>query len=198
MRMGWRSVLAAGLLLGGCSNQVYSDGPLFDSAAGSVLRAGVWATPGPGCRFNRAAPLADWPRCAGGQVIGQGQTQWRDRRATLTLAPGDPLIVQVQSPRRPQETWYYALGPRRRDDGGQIVEFDTWAVMCGPPPPARYDEHGGGAEEDVVTDRPLPGLQITGRNCRAHDRAPVRAAARLSQGWDDDPTRSTWVRDGDR
>lgn len=193
-----RGLLALLVLLGACSNQVYSDRPLFEPATGTVLRPGIWATPDPGCRFDSAAPLAVWPRCAGAQVVAPGQVSWRDSRANLSLVDGDPLIVQLQAARRPQDTWFYALGPIRRDEGGRIVEFETWAVMCGPPPPPRYDEAGQVGDEDGVTERPLPGLRITGRNCRARDQAPVRAAARLSRAWDDDPTRSVWVRDGDR
>lgn len=191
-------VAALAVALSACSNQVYSRGALFTpEPISATLRPGVWAAPDESCRFDPAQPLADWPACAHGQVVELDQALWEAKGARLTLAPGGPMILQLQVDRRPRDTWYYALAPLRRDEAGRLVEVETWAVLCGPPPPPGIDV-GGASQEDGVTDRPLPGLHVSGRNCLARRPEPVRHAARLSRGWDDDPTRAYWVRDGDR
>ncbi|WP_334160719.1 hypothetical protein [Phenylobacterium sp.] len=189
---------ALAVTLSACSNQVYSRGPLFTpEPIAAILRPGVWAAPDQACRFDPAQPLAAWPDCAHGQAIEQGQALWEAKSARLTLAAGEPMILQLQAARRPRETWYYALAPLRRDQAGRVVELETWAVLCGPPPPPRI-EADGDSHEDSVTHHPLPGLHVSGRNCLARRPDPIRDAARLSRGWDDDPTRAYWVRDGAR
>jgi hypothetical protein len=65
--------LAAALLLGGCTNMVLSEKPLFraaDAKGAPSFRQGVWAAPDAGCEVDLKTPLPDWPKCANGDVMG--------------------------------------------------------------------------------------------------------------------------------
>ena len=193
--MRW-TILLAGLLLGACENQVFSQRPLFAESREPALRPGVWAAPNPPCRFDPAAPLAAWPKCAGGQIVKPDQRAWRDRRVAVDLV-GDTPILQVAQAGRRGPYYYHALEPLRRDAQDRIVEVETWPVLCGPPPTPRPDEDGEWGA-DGATDDPLPGLIVSGENCEACDPAAVRNAAAKSRRWEPDMhVRAYWVRDGE-
>lgn len=191
------ALATAAALLGACSNQVFSERPLFAPTREPALRPGVWAAPSEPCRFDPAAALKAWPKCAGGQVVQPGQRAWRERRISLQMV-GDPPILQVSQSDRRGPYYYHALEPLRRDAQGHIVEMETWPVLCGPPPTPRPNEQGEWEATDGVTDHLLPGLIVSGQNCEARDPAAVRNAAAASRGWEADMhVRSFWVRDGE-
>ena len=69
-------LLSSALLLGACTNMVRSEAPWFgpaDAEGAPALRDGVWAAVHPDCRFDADRPLEQWPTCADGRVIRDGE-----------------------------------------------------------------------------------------------------------------------------
>ncbi len=199
--------LAVALLLGGC-NQVYSEKPLFD--AGEVgaprLKNGLWVWSKSSCVFNEKGPLRDWPKCAEWALLRAGQVlEFKDEDKTWTaadyvLAPGNPPILQIPDKNDEGTAYFYAaLRPLKADALGQVVEFESWPVLCGPPPVGKDDKASPSAGADransYVTSQPLPRLEIKDDNCIARETGPVRAAAKASEAWASELQRSHWVRD---
>ncbi len=206
--MIWRSIglLAAALTLSGC-NMVLSEKPLFskaDTAQTPVFKAGLWAADDPDCKFDIGAPKYDWPECARGNVVpeGQGVMVGKDG-AEILIAAGDPMVIQIHLPfsplKKPSKDIYLygAVIPLERDDKGQVVRVEAWPVECGPPPPKPV-ESGMPDPKAFVTRKPLPGLKLTEGNCLATDPKVVRRAAAATRAWQEKPQQSRWVRDGEK
>lgn len=190
MRLPGLLALVLSLGLSGCGNMVLSREPLFqrDRAAEQDLKHGAWASPDPGCEFDSNAAVQDWPDCANGLLISRKSFGWNS-----FLAGGDPMIIQSLGGEDADRVFFYmALRPTARDGGGRIVGYETWFVLCGPPPQTK---------ERKVTLTPGSGLTIDGDNCFALEAAAVRAAARASLEWTPDRPHYRWVRkqkSGDR
>lgn len=109
------------LLLGGCSNQVFSETPWFAKEAEADaprLRAGLWVATRPSirgkeCRFDDRRPSETWPDCASYYIVREGEVLslgWLETtqhsRSVRTydwnsvahvLAAGEPRIDQAAS-----------------------------------------------------------------------------------------------------
>ncbi len=215
--------LALTAALGGC-NLVLSEKPMFtaaDAAGAPVLRDGVWAAPDKGCDFDQTKPIDQWPKCAGGDVVGGSVMRPIQRKdddegfsgglstdpSTFILAAGDPRVMQatitIEGRKGEKQTVYAYLGlePLAYDAQGRIVKLDGWLVQCGPPPeeddePPAKDKPLK-LEDAMVARHPLPGLTVADGNCTPRDKAAVRNAAKASKAWKDpDQMPTYWVRDG--
>lgn len=129
--------------LGGC-NLVYSETPLFsavDARGAPQFRPGVWAQRAPGCDFDPARPIAEWPECADGTILTATHITepGKEKDATeYVLAGGDPQVMQLKvelEPGKPVIYFYAGVRVDRTDAQGRIVEAASWIAQCGPPPP---------------------------------------------------------------
>lgn len=197
-------IVACALALAGC-NLVYSEKPLFSAAdsRGAQFRPGVWMKPEPGCDFDRAKPLKEWPECAGGIILRADRMvdpKQSGKEVAYVLADGEPPVVQIPFDEKLKKPIFVYAGVRvsKTDERGRITEFRTWIAQCGPPPPKPKD----GAKPSFVTDHPLPGLKIDKESgmCIATSPGPVRVSVRASEAWDDgDKSKvpASWLRDGE-
>jgi hypothetical protein len=191
--MGLRgiAIVLAALLTGACTNLVYSHRPLFkpDPSQQLLFKPGLWAAPEPGCVFDSAKPLADWPKCANGQAMDEhgGVTDEH-----TDIIAGDPIIlqgearedIQTEPPsQRPAAAaakfGYTAMDVTARDDAGRVAGFAMWLVQCGPPSPEHYDKRL--KHKTTATLHPFAGLVMDGENCWASQAAAVRNAAQRSR-----------------
>jgi hypothetical protein len=161
----------------------------------------VWDTQGKGRRTRRT--FSNWAPLpfllAGGEppII---QFQIDDRSATASGETGNP-------PDKTDEAYeYVAMRPAKFDVDHRAVEFAFWSVACGPLPapgaaPGKWGSSGDGIDdaEPNVTDKPFPGLTVSGNNCIAESQQAVRRAAQLSEMLNGkSPAVAHWVRDGYR
>ncbi len=214
------AVTGLALALGGC-NLVVADHPLFtaENAAGApLLRTGLWNTPKADCAVDEFKPVADWPDCAGPIVIRKDEVfdpQKGRSEGSYVFAAGDPRIIQAPLNLGGGETdttkstvssnkplfAFIAVEPQRMDDQGRIVEFKSWLVQCGPPPPeAPKSSKKLPQPTDFLTRRPLPGLKPDRKSgmCLADAQGPVRNAAAKSRAWTENLNTSHWVRDEEK
>jgi hypothetical protein len=214
--------LAVLLLLGAC-NMVVTKAPLFskaDTAGEAQLRAGVWReTQQQPCDFDETKPLAEWPGCASGFIVRDGQvggynTDAEGKRtwtsSELIVAGDEPRVIQVlmkdlgvkglgELAFGPMYL-YVAAHPTKTDAQGRIVAYTAWPILCGPPPPPDAKGPDGNATR-MGTLRPLPGLTMDkdGNNCTTTSQQVVLAAAKASAQWQGaDTTEDHWIRDGIR
>jgi hypothetical protein len=195
------AAVVAALLTSACSNLVYSDRPLFVAGDPPALtfRPGLWATPDPGCEFNRFERLEAWPDCANGTYLdAQGRS---DRSETpAVIVAGDPLIAQdgpMPAAKGPFRYMYWAFRPSRFDPRGRATEVLVWFVQCGPPEKSRPRGTTPAIDGGMnTTKHPLPGLEMRDDNCLASDAGTVRRAAAASLDWSQ-PMATRWVRDGE-
>ena len=204
-----RLAIVAAALLGGCTNMVMSERPLFtqaDAKGAPVFRPGVWASPEPGCGVDLKGPLSGWPKCAHGDVMGSNGLSDPNIPLKSMVAVGDPFIVQIVIPAELAKAakdlpgggasvLYAAIKPTRTDDKGQVIAFEGWPVECGPPsaPPRKAED---GSDIRFVTKAPLPGVTMVEDHCLAAKAATVRAAASASRGWQTEVHETRWIRDG--
>lgn len=206
-----RALVAAALcLMSSACIAVGSRQALFTSAdegQAAAPRPGLWVSPDADCKFDPAAPAADWPDCANATVV----------RAHVIGPPNDPAhlmgyVLTGTDPRILQMPWpaagrkkdgpaysYVGIKPTRMDDQGRFVEAQVWIVLCGEQTPP-----GRNLETDRKTKppedfKPFEGLDWhKGDNfCLADKKDAVLAAAKASQGWATDPVTAQWVRDAE-
>lgn len=213
-------LICAALLLSGC-NMVVTGTPVFDKAdaAGAApLKPGVWSAPtDPSCKFDETAPVDTWPECANGGVVADEntlmgfQTQAGKRVLTSTdyvLAAGSPRVLQARfgdptgAMGLPISMYLYlGLKPDSTDDQGEIIAYDAWFVLCGPPPPPGAVLDG---KQVYGSLKPLPGLVMDQAhdNCSPASKDALRAAAGASEQWQGSdqqhPLAAHWVRAGQR
>ncbi len=207
------AVAAFGLLLGGC-NVVVTEGPLFtaaDERGAPPLKPGVWRMEDSKCPIDEALPIDQWPECAGAAVMSPGQIAGLDRkegkavwqRIPVVLAAGDPRIAQV-SMHEPGEAekgyGYAAVKPVKLDRQRRITMIRYWLVQCGPPPPQRQETQRADRLPALGTLHPLPGMKMKPGEavCTTDSAKALRAAAKVSEAWDDEHHTAHWVRDGER
>jgi hypothetical protein len=190
--------------------------PLFtaaDAHGAPVLRPGVWnGAPDPSCKFDETAPLANWPSCANGGIVGEAEIRGRpdmngaSAGTPYLLAAGDPRIMQLHGLELAPgsglsfTSYFYAgLKPTRTDSQGRITAYEAWLVQCGPPPPKDQTTSAGGKIQ-TGTGQPLPGMVMdkSGANCTTASADALRAAATASRAWASGDLSAHWVRDGDR
>jgi hypothetical protein len=192
-------VLAAQLLT--ACNSVVSSKPWFNQATDAPqLREGVWrfASDKP-CNVDETRPLPTWPDCAFGLVVRGSQLQGyqRDDKGHVqpfampyVLAPGDPVIVQLNDTTASSPTFDYAwLTPVRRDDKGRVVEVHGSSVGCGP-------SNASPSGQPAL----YPGITAQSGGCVADSVDALRAAAKSSvtDGPPQDVFNAHWLRAGDR
>lgn len=192
------------MTLSGC-NAVTSERPLFAVSAGADtpdLRPGLWVMATEGCKVAVRAPIASWPECANGFVLGESELKGGlvdktgnfQRGATYQKVGGDPLLLQI-IPNRGRASdepaiVYVGWRPTAADAEGRITQARVWPPLCRKP----------GLEEG----RLLPGLTSAGKDrpCLAATEAALRGAARQSEAWAFGPEglglTARWVRDEDR
>lgn len=209
-------LIGAMLLLGGC-NMVMTTQPMFskaDEAGAPRLKPGVWTSGGDAsCPLDEKTPMATWPKCADGVVIGDGAIMASQtvagRSATSTIdfvmAAGNPRVLQLHGIEMTPGSgltlanyFYGALRPTKTDAQGMITGYTGWIVSCGPPSPPATD--GAGGKPLVGTNAPLPGMTMEpdGQNCTAASPAAIRNAAAASEKWSSSTSASHWVRDGEK
>ncbi len=202
-------VLALCLLLGACSNTVYSRLPLVGErheGGDPEFRPGLYLISGfeDRCAFNIRLKLSLWPDCAVGAEFKRGEmwmvsSHQRILGQTQRFIGGDPIIVQshwstdvLKDPRAPEPKtaenpffgWTYtALVVTKTDPAGRIMEAAMIPALCGPLAPGK-----------AVTDRPFAGLTISKDNCVAEDFETVRNALARSAAIAE-PRTIKWVRD---
>lgn len=196
-------------LLAGC-NMVVSEKPWFaadSQRAVPQLKPGLWASlDDETCALDIAAPVENWPECAGAFVVQGGQfraipkeaaevtnSTERDSIEPLIVA-GDPLIVQIkwshsqepESPlnkgRKKDRPFFIYMGARVKSAvvTGSATELVAWSVVCGP-----IDEVEVGSDLAIspLTSRPFPGLRMVknSNSCTARSQSALRAAAASSE-----------------
>ena len=219
-----RAALLGSLMLLGACNMVVTTKPLFtasDSAGVPQLKPGVWnEKPDPACAVDETKPLADWPSCAHGVIVQNGQigaysTDANGKRvwtaSTILMVGGDPRVMQFHLPdidlkglggaKLDLLYLYMALRPTSTDADGRVTAFTSWPIVCGPPPPdGTKSPDGKGVRLGTLT--PLPGLVMdkAGGNCTPTSPAAVLAAAAPTEQWAKGSSLSVehWVRDGTR
>lgn len=94
-------------LLAAC-NVVMTKAPLFtaaDAVGAPPLKPGVWVLfKQPDCKFDARKPFTEWPDCAGGGLVTDGDVAGHKagggkdelEHSPLVLAAGDPRIAQLQ------------------------------------------------------------------------------------------------------
>ena len=202
-------------------NMVVTKAPMFakaDEVGAPRLRDGVWAgAPDSKCPYDPSSPIKTWPTCANGSVVGDDklsgfngegdQRHWTSM--AYVLAAGDPRVLQIhltdlfgQTVPMADFFAYADLHPTKFDAQGRITEFETWFVLCGPPPPSQAASSDGQGGQKVLTGtlHPLPGLTMdeAKNNCTPASQDAVRNAAAASKAWDTDHSSTHWVRDGDQ
>jgi hypothetical protein len=217
-------LIIVGMLLLGACNMVVTKEPLFskaDAAREPQLKQGVWrqADQDP-CDVDETKPITDWPACADGFVVKEGEVGGYNTDADgkkawastdLVVAGGEPRVIQVQMkdlgvkglgelPLGPMYL-YMAAHPTKTDADGRILAYRAWPILCGPPPPPDAKGPDGKAMR-MGTLKPLPGLAMDkdANNCTTSSQAVVHSAAKASEPWQDkgSTSESHWVRDGDR
>lgn len=194
-------ILAAALMLSAC-NAVVSVKPLFGNS-GPPLKPGLWAMlKDASCTFDPAKPPADWPECAS-PAIFDGRTMRGPDGDKLPMryafARGEPRILQLElkdedepAPGEPRALYFY-LAVQPEAGRGPVTSAEAWLVQCGPPPATGATGDADSNNSSALTDKPLPGLEITDKTCFADRASEVRNAARESRAWEDKPMRLRWI-----
>ncbi|MFZ5668968.1 MAG: hypothetical protein ACOY4K_05710 [Pseudomonadota bacterium] len=209
-------LLGLTLLLGAC-NRVHTSEPLFfasDAPDAPRFREGVWLieTPiadegddGKPCRVDARKPVTRWPKCAdwalvrGGEFTGYerddkgGEARWESM--AYVLAGGSPPVLQLATPEADGKLDYQYFGVRvtRRAADGRIEAYDSWPVLCGPPPPEGTKKADGTIQ--YATLNPLPGLTVVDDNCTTDQPSAVLNAASASLQWTAPQGGARWIRD---
>lgn len=196
------------LHLAACGKPVapYSGKPLISAAENAVapaLRPGLWLKVDPDCVVDSAKPRGAWPACATAVIVRQNEMLWVYSadvvmRERFRLADGLPMILQTQeTPSDPPVEWRYS-GLRAMIDGGQIVEYASWPILCSPIEPATEESQQTGetAPPRAVAKGSLP-LDANGR-CLVHSRDELRSIIIASEGWTADREHLKWVRSAEQ
>jgi hypothetical protein len=217
----WRWLAVASLAMLGACNVVLTKAPVFaqaDSAGAPTLRPGVWLLfEQPDCKVDTSKPFVDWPDCAGGALVGEGQIAGhksgapRDvlEKTPVVLAAGDPRIAQLPvdvdvSAQASASASGDATASASASGGGHDRPYAYAAVR-----PTRFDAEGritafrfwpvdcgppppkdkNGADVAAGTLHPLPGMQMKPGDafCTTGSKAAIRAAAKASEAWADGP-----------
>jgi hypothetical protein len=233
----WRGAAIAGCallcsaLLGAC-NVVLTKAPLFtqaDAAGAPTLRTGVWLfLKQADCDVDPSKPYRDWPDCAGGGFVKEGEISGHKsgapkdelERTPVVLAAGDPRVAQLRidvdvSADAQASASGGATASASASGGGHSQPYGYAGVQ-----PTKLDDQGrivafrfwpvacgpppkdkNGADTAAGTLRPLPGMEMTPGDpvCSTTSKAALRAAAKASEAWADGPIpEARWIRDGDR
>lgn len=217
----WRWLALASLALLGACNVVLTKEPLFkqaDAAAAPTLRPGVWLLfLQLDCKVDTATPFVDWPDCAGGALVGDGEIAGHKSgtppdvlaRMPVVLAAGQPRIAQFPvdidtSVEASASASGGATASASASGGGHAQPYGYAAVR-----PTKVDAQGrivafnywpvdcgppppknkDGSESMGGTLHPLPGIEMKPGDplCTTRSKDALRAAARASEAWADQP-----------
>lgn len=217
----WRWLAVASLAMLGACNVVVTKDPLFtqaDSAGAPTLRPGVWLIfEQPDCKVDTAKPFVDWPDCAGGGLVGDGEIAGHKsgapkdvlEKTPVVLAAGEPRIAQVPvdvdvSAQASASASGDATASASASGGGKANPYAYAAVR-----PTKFDAQGhitafrfwpvdcgppppkdkNGADVAAGTLHPLPGMQMKPGDafCSTGSKDALRAAAKASEAWADHP-----------
>lgn len=217
----WRWLVVASLVLLGACNAVLTKDPLFkpaDAAGAPTLRPGVWLLfLEPDCKVDTAKPFVDWPDCAGGALVGDGEVAGHKsgapadvlERVPVVLAAGVPRIAQLPvdvdtSVEASASASGGATASASASGGGHAQPYGYAGVR-----PTRFDAQGrivafnywpvacgppppkdkNGAETAAGTLHPLPGMEMKPGDavCTTRSKEALRAAAKASEAWADKP-----------
>jgi hypothetical protein len=136
---------------------------------------------------DQAFAHADAPSAPDAAALSQAQVQ-TDTRFPYLVAAGNPPIVQV-APAGDGDTYFffYAIEPVATGADGRVVEINMWPVLCGPPAKPESEAELARKRKDdswyvsPPTDKPFPGIEVSGGGCSATDRDAVITAARASR-----------------
>jgi hypothetical protein len=212
--------IACCALLGAC-NVVVTKDPLFtqaDAAGAPQLRPGVWLIfEEPGCQVDTTKPFVDWPDCAGGGLVSNGEIAGHKsgapkdvlERTPVVLAAGEPRIAQLRvdvdvSGQADASASGGASASASASGGGQSQPYAYAAVR-----PTKLDDAGrivafrfwpiacgppppkdkNGADTAAGTLKPLPGMEMKPGDafCTTSSKDALRAAAKPSEAWTDGP-----------
>jgi len=217
----WRWLVVASLALLGACNVVLTKDPLFkpaDAAGAPTLRPGVWLLfLQPDCRVDTRKPFVEWPDCAGGALVGDGEIAGHKsgappdalERAKVVLAAGDPRIAQLPvdidtGAGASASASGGASASASVNGGGHAQPYGYLGVR-----PIKLDPEGrivafdywpvacgppppkdkNGADVAAGTLHPLPGMDMKPGDpiCSTTSKAALRAAAKASEAWADKP-----------
>lgn len=222
----WRGLAIAGCALLCCSllsacNVVLTKDPLFtqaDSAGAPTLRPGVWLLfSEPDCKVDTSQPFVDWPDCAGGGHVTEGEIAGHKsgapkdvlERTPVVLAAGDPRVAQLRvdvdvSTDAQASASGGATASASASGGGHSEPYGYAGVR-----PTKFDSEGrivafkfwpvacgppppkdkNGADVAPATLQPLPGIEMKKGDavCTTSSKAALRAAAKASEAWAESP-----------
>jgi len=217
----WRWLAVASLAMLGACNVVVTKDPLFsqaDSAGAPTLRPGVWLIfEQPGCKVDTSKPFVDWPDCAGGGLVGNGEIAGHKsgapkdvlEKTPVVLAAGDPRIAQLPvdvdvSAQASASASGDATASASASGGGKARPYAYAAVR-----PTKFDDQGRisafrfwpidcgppppkdkqGNDVAAGTLHPLPGMEMKPGDpfCSTRSKDALRAAAKASEAWADGP-----------
>ena len=213
-------VLASLMLLGAC-NVVLTKEPLFrqaDAAGAPTLKPGVWLLfLRPDCTVDTAKSFVDWPDCAGGALVGDGEIAGHKsgtpadvlERVPVVLVAGQPRIVQLPvdidtSAQASASASGGATASASASGGGHAQPYAYAGLR-----PTKFDDQGrivafsywpvacgppppkdkNGADTAMGTLKPLAGMEMKPGDpvCTTSSKDALRAAARASEAWSDKP-----------
>ena len=217
----WRWLALTSLTLLGACNVVLTKEPLFkpaDAAGAPTLRPGVWLLfLRPDCKVDTAKPFVEWPDCAGGALVGDGEIAGHKsgappdvlERVPVVLAAGQPRIAQLPvdidtSASASATASGGATASASASGGGRAQPYGYAAVR-----PTKSDAEGhivafnywpvacgppppkdkNGADTAAGTLHPLPGMEMKPGDpiCTTASKDVLRAAAKASEAWSDQP-----------
>ncbi|MFI4934224.1 MAG: hypothetical protein ACHP7N_06370 [Caulobacterales bacterium] len=219
------------MLLGAC-NVVVTKTPLFtaaDEAGAPPLRPGVWLIFTDGdCKFDESRPLLQWPECAGGAIVKQGEIAGHDRKADKDVWEHDPFIFAAGDPRIAQilTTENISVDASATASGGATASASssgggqTQSYAYAAARPTKTDADGKitaitfwevlcgppppknkkGEDTAMGTMKPLPGMEMKPGDamCTTTSTKALRGAARASEAWKEKALNAHWVRDGEK
>lgn len=187
-------LLTVALAIGGCTNMVFSDRPLFhraDSRGAPSFRPGVWAAKAGDCVADLSRPLQDWPACALGIVHGRNGPEDIPGEVSFRVVAGDPPVLQQAYF---GTVLYGGLRPLEHDERGRVTAYEAWVALCGPPPPPRTTG-AASITGGQLTLELLPGLEADDSNCRARRSDAVRRSVAQSRPWQQAVVEMRWMRE---
>jgi hypothetical protein len=217
----WRWLAMTSCVLLGACNVVLTKAPLFtqaDAVGAPQLRSGVWLIfEKPDCQVDTTKSFVDWPDCAGGGLVSNGEIAGhksgtpRDalEHTPVVLAAGQPRIAQLRvdvdtSVQADASASGGGSASASASGGGESHPYAYAAVR-----PTKLDAQGrivafnywpidcgppppknkDGEDTAAGTLKPLPGMEMKPGDpyCSTSSKDALRGAAKASEAWADGP-----------